>query len=45
MLCDMAPTEAAIEFDLKVGGETGFIIAKGRADVNFVVHLCWKKAE
>jgi hypothetical protein len=45
MLRDIAPSEASIEFGIKVGGETGIIIAKGTADVNFVIHLCWKKAE
>lgn len=44
-LRDMAPDEAHIEFGLKIGGETGIIVAKGSADVNFLIRLCWKKAE
>ncbi len=44
-LRDMAPDEAHIEFGLKVGGETGIIISKGSIDVNFMIRLCWKKAE
>lgn len=45
MLNDVAPDEAEIEFGLKIGGETGIIIAKGSVDVNFTVRLCWKKPE
>jgi len=45
VLQDAAPSEAALEFGIKVGGETGIVIAKGTADVNFVIRLCWKKEE
>jgi hypothetical protein len=41
-LHDLAPRETEIEFGLKVGGETGFIIAKGTAEVNFVIRMHWK---
>jgi hypothetical protein len=39
-----APTECAVEFGLKLGGQTSVIIATGTAEVNFVVKLTWKKA-
>ena len=41
----MSPDEMGVEFGLKVGGETGLIIAKGTAEVNFVVRLSWKSSE
>lgn len=37
------PDECCVEFGLKLGGEMGVIIAKGTAEVNFVVKLTWKK--
>jgi len=37
------PDEFAVEFGLKLGGETSVIIAKGTAEVNFVVKLKWKQ--
>lgn len=39
---EMSPDEAAVEFGLKIGGETGVIIAKGTAEVNFIVRMSWK---
>jgi hypothetical protein len=44
-LKEIAPDEAEVEFGLKIGGETGVIIAKGTAEVNFVVRLSWKSKE
>lgn len=41
----LAPAEAEIEFGLKVGGETGIIVAKGTSEVNFAVRLTWKRTE
>lgn len=38
----VAPDEMELEFGLKMGGETGIIVAKGTAEVNFRVTLCWK---
>ena len=38
-----SPDECGVEFGLKLGGETGVIVAKGTAEVNFVVKLTWKK--
>jgi len=37
------PDECTVEFGLKMGGETGVIIAKGTAEVNFVLKLTWKR--
>lgn len=42
MLRELAPEETAVEFGLKMGGETGMIIAKGTAEVNFKVTMSWK---
>jgi hypothetical protein len=41
-LKELAPDEASVDFGLKIGGEYGAIIAKGTAEVNFVIHLAWK---
>ncbi|MGH3777021.1 MAG: CU044_2847 family protein [Pseudonocardiaceae bacterium] len=37
-----SPDECCVEFGLKLGVETGVIIAKGTANVHFVVKLTWK---
>ncbi|MGD0704571.1 MAG: CU044_2847 family protein [Trebonia sp.] len=42
VLEDMSPDETEVEFGLKIGGETGVIIAKGTAEVNFTVRMSWK---
>ena len=42
MLKELAPDEAEVEFGLKIGGETGVIIAKGTGEVNFVIRMSWK---
>ena len=38
----LSPDEVGIEFGLKVGGETGVVIAKGTSEVNFAIRLKWK---
>jgi hypothetical protein len=43
MLKEVAPDEAAVEFGLKMGGETGVIIARGTAEVNFTIRMSWKR--
>jgi hypothetical protein len=43
VLKELAPDEAEIEFGLKIGGESGVIIAKGTAEVNFVIRMSWKR--
>ena len=42
VLKELAPDEASVEFGLKIGGQYGAIIAKGTAEVNFVIHMTWK---
>jgi hypothetical protein len=42
LLKELSPDEAGIEFGLKIGGETGVMVAKGTAEVNFVVRMSWK---
>ncbi|GHA87742.1 CU044_2847 family protein [Streptomyces termitum] len=41
---DLGPEEVEIQFGLKMGGETGVIIAKGTAEVNFAVRLVWHRS-
>jgi hypothetical protein len=38
---DLAPAETKLEFGLKMGGETGVIVAKGTAEANFKLTLKW----
>ena len=40
-LNEISPDETTVEFGLKIGGETGVIIAKGTAEVNFAVRMSW----
>jgi hypothetical protein len=42
LLKDLSPDETEVEFGLKMGGETGVIVAKGTAEVNFTVRMSWK---
>jgi hypothetical protein len=42
LLKDLSPREAEVQFGLKIGGETGVIIAKGTAEVNFIVRMSWR---
>jgi hypothetical protein len=42
LLKEMSPDETSVELGLKIGGESGLIIAKGTAEVNFIVRLSWK---
>lgn len=42
LIKEISPDEAEVEFGLKIGGETGVIIAKGTAEVNFIVRMSWK---
>lgn len=37
-----APHEFAVEFGIKLGGETGIILAKGTTEVNLKVTMTWK---
>jgi Trypsin-co-occurring domain 1 len=45
VLREMAPGKVTVEFGVKMGGETGVIIAKGTAEVNFKVTMSWKADE
>jgi len=42
VLREMAPGEMTVEFGMKMGGETGVIIAKGTGEANFKVSMSWK---
>ncbi|WP_328678022.1 CU044_2847 family protein [Streptomyces sp. NBC_00343] len=37
----LSPETVSIEFGVKLGGETGVILAKGTAEVHFAVHAQW----
>jgi len=39
---ELSPQETEIEFGIKMGGETGMVVAKGTAEVNFVIRMTWK---
>ncbi|MTE17604.1 hypothetical protein F0L17_00305 [Streptomyces sp. TRM43335] len=39
----LSPTETTIEFGLKMGGETGVVVAKGTAEASFTLTLTWRK--
>ncbi|WP_236242511.1 CU044_2847 family protein [Streptomyces sp. CC228A] len=39
----LGPDRTEIEFGLKMGGETGVIVARGTAEVNFAVRLVWSR--
>ena len=41
LLKELSPDQTVVEFGLKLGGETGVIIAKGTAEVNFKVTMSW----
>jgi hypothetical protein len=41
LLKELSPDQSVVEFGLKLGGETGVIIAKGTAEVNFKVTISW----
>jgi hypothetical protein len=43
LLKELSPDQTAVEFGLKLGGETGVIVAKGTAEVNFKVTVSWGK--
>ncbi len=41
---DLSPDEISVDFGLSVSGEYGMVIAKGTAQVDFAVHLTWKRS-
>ena len=42
ILKELSPDETVVTFGLKMGGETGVVVAKGTAEVNFTVQMSWK---
>jgi hypothetical protein len=44
LLKELSPDQTTVEFGLKLGGETGVILAKGTAEVNFTVTMSWGQA-
>jgi hypothetical protein len=38
----LASGDVEIEFGLRFSAETGFVVAKGTAEVNFTVRVAWK---
>ncbi|MFC4536980.1 CU044_2847 family protein [Sphaerisporangium dianthi] len=44
VLKDSGPDTVAVEFGIKLGGETGVILAKGTAEVTFKVNLEWRRS-
>ena len=42
LLKELSPNEGVVEFGLKIGGETGVIIARGTGEVNFAIRMSWK---
>lgn len=38
-----APDRFTVEFGIKLGGETGVIVAKGTAEVNFKITITWDR--
>jgi Trypsin-co-occurring domain 1 len=39
---EISPDEVTVEFGLKLAGQAGFVVARGTAEVNFVVKVTWK---
>lgn len=39
-----APEHFTVEFGVKLGGETGIILAKGTAEVNLKITMTWDRA-
>jgi hypothetical protein len=39
-----APAHFTVEFGVKIGGETGIILAKGTAEVNLKITMTWDRA-
>ncbi len=40
-LAAIGPNDFTVEFGVKMGGETGIILAKGTAEVNLKITMCW----
>jgi hypothetical protein len=44
LLQEICPGHVEVEFGLAIGGETGIIVSKGTAEVNFIVRMAWDRA-
>ena len=44
-LAAAAPEHFTVEFGVKIGGETGIILAKGTAEVNLKITMTWDRAD
>lgn len=44
-LAASAPEHFTVEFGVKLGGETGIILAKGTAEVNLKITMTWDQDE
>jgi hypothetical protein len=44
-LAASAPAHFTVEFGVKLGGESGIILAKGTAEVNLKITMTWELAE
>ena len=42
-LVTAAPEHFTVEFGVKLGGETGIIVAKGTAEVNLKITMTWDR--
>jgi hypothetical protein len=40
-----APDSFEVQFGVKLGGETGIILAKGTAEVNFTITMSWNRGK
>ena len=44
-LAACAPEQCSVEFGVKLGGETGIIVAKGTAEVNLKITMTWDRTK
>lgn len=44
-LAASAPEHFTVEFGVKLGGETGIIVAKGTAEVNLKITMAWDRKD
>jgi hypothetical protein len=44
-LAASAPEAFEVKFGVKLGGETGIILAKGTAEVNFEITMSWSRRD
>lgn len=44
-LAATTPEHFTVEFGVKLGGESGIILAKGTAEVNFKITMIWDRGQ